>query len=146
MPSEKYQSFGILGGGVFFTIVGLANPFFPLFASELGASTLAIGIMVTLKALLPIFIALPSGQLIDTVGPVRMLQIGSLCLFGSMLATVFASGLALLALSQVLLGAAIVIMASSLQVLVSKGDKTARNDSIKKYAMWMSAGGLIGPL
>ncbi|MCH8467178.1 MAG: MFS transporter, partial [Roseinatronobacter sp.] len=29
---------------------------------------------------------------------------------------------------------------------VSKGDKTARNDSIKKYAMWMSAGGLIGPL
>lgn len=146
MPNDRFQSFGIVGGGIFFTIVGLANPFFPLLAAELGASTLAIGMMVTLKALFPIFIALPSGQLIDTIGPVRMLQIGSLSLFGSMLATVFATGLFLLALSQILLGAAIVIMASSLQVLVAKGEKTARNDSIKKYAMWMSAGGLIGPL
>ena len=146
MPDKKIRSFGILGGCVFFTIISLANPFFPLLADELGASTFAIGVMVTLKALFPIFIALPSGQLIDTVGPARMLQIGCVSLLGSMLATVFATDLPLLALSQVLLGTAIVIMASSLQVLVAKGDKVERNNGIKKYAMWMSVGGLIGPL
>lgn len=146
MPDEKIRSFGIFGGAAFFTIVSLANPFFPLFADELGASTFAIGVMVTLKALFPLFIALPSGQLIDTVGPARMLPIGCLCLLGSTLATVFATGLPLLALSQILLGAAIVIVASALQVLVSRGGKTARNDGIKKYAMWMSVGSLIGPL
>lgn len=146
MLSERIRSFGIFGGGIFFTIVSLANPFFPLFADELGASTFAIGVMVTLKALFPLFIALPSGQLIDTVGPARMLPIGCLSLLGSMLATVFATSIPLLALSQILLGTAIVIMASALQVLVSRGTETARNDGIKKYAMWMSIGGLVGPL
>jgi len=65
----------------------------------------------------------------------------------SMLCTVMATGLVLLSLSQVFLGAAIIIMASSFQVLVARGgDRTARNDAIKRYSMWMSAGGMVGPV
>jgi MFS transporter, DHA1 family, multidrug resistance protein len=146
MQTDRFARFGILGGGLFFTIIGLANPFFTLYAAELGASTLAIGMMVTLKALLPIFIAMPAGQLIDSLGPVRMLQYGSVCLLASLLCTVAAGGIPLLALSQVLLGAAIIVMASSFQVLVAKGERDSRNDAIKKYSMWMSAGGMLGPI
>ncbi len=147
MQSDRFSSFGVFGGFVFFTIVGMANPFFTLYAAELGASTFAIGAMVTLRAVLPIFIALPSGQLIDSIGPVRMLQVGSVALLASMLCTVMATGLVLLSLSQIFLGAAIIIMASSFQVLVARGaDRTARNDAIKRYSMWMSAGGMVGPV
>jgi len=146
MPSERFTRFGIVGGGLFFAINGLANPFFTLYASELGASTMAVGLMVTLKAVLPIFIAMPAGQLIDSIGPMKMLQFGAIFLLASLLCTVFATGIPLLALSQVLIGAAIVIMASSFQVLVSKGDKDARNDAIKRYSMWMSGGGMLGPI
>lgn len=145
-PGDRFALFGIFGGCVFFTITGLANPFFSLYAAELGAGTLAIGAMVTLKALLPIFIAMPAGQLIDSLGPVRMLQWGSWLLLAALSCMVFAQGLALLALSQVLLGACIVIMASSFQVLVAKGSRDSRNEAIKRYAMWMSAGGMMGPL
>jgi len=146
MRSDLFALFGIFGGCVFFTITGLANPFFSLYAAELGASTFVIGAMVTLKALLPIFIAMPAGQLIDSLGPMRMLQWGSWLLLSALACMVFAEGLALLALSQVLLGACIVIMASSFQVLVAKGSRDSRNEAIKRYAMWMSTGGMIGPL
>jgi len=146
MQNERFALFGIYGGFVFFTVTGLANPFFSLYASELGASTFAIGAMVTLKALLPIFIAMPAGQLIDSLGPVRMLQWGSWLLLSALVCMVFADGMALLALSQVLLGACIVIMASAFQVLVAKGSRDSRNLAIKRYAMWMSAGGMVGPL
>ncbi|PWK60281.1 MFS transporter [Roseicyclus mahoneyensis] len=146
MKSDRFALFGIFGGCVFFTITGLANPFFSLYAAELGATTFAIGAMVTLKALLPIFIAMPAGQLIDSLGPVRMLQWGSWLLLSALACMVFAEGLALLALSQVLLGACIVIMASAFQVLVAKGNRDSRNEAIKRYAMWMSAGGMMGPL
>lgn len=146
MQTDRFALFGIFGGFVFFTITALAQPFFSLYADELGASTFAIGAMVTLKALLPLFIAMPCGQLIDTLGPVRMLQAGSWFLLAGLGCMVFASGIVLLALSQVLLGAAIVIMASAFQVLVSHGSRESRNEAIKRYAMWMSAGGMIGPL
>jgi MFS transporter, DHA1 family, multidrug resistance protein len=146
MQSDRFARFGVVGGGVFFTITGLVQPFFALYAHELGASTFTIGMMITLKAVLPIFIAMPVGQLIDTVGPMRMLFWGSWFLLGGLLCMVLAEGLVLLALSQVLLGACIIIMASSLQVLVAHGNRERRNDAIKRYSMWMSGGGMLGPL
>lgn len=143
---RKFSQFGILGGGVFFAINGLASPFFSLYATELGASTFVVGLMVTFRALLPIIIAMPTGQLIDSIGPMRMLKYGSWFLLASLACTVFATDMILLTLSQVLIGTAMIIMASAFQVLVAHGDRESRNDAIKKYSMWMSGGGMLGPI
>lgn len=142
----KFARFGIFGGGVFFTINGLSSPFFALYATELGASTFAVGMMVTLKALLPIIIAMPTGQLIDSIGPMKMLKYGSYFLLASLVCTVLATEIVVLAASQILIGAAVIIMASSFQVLVAHGDRKSRNDAIKSYSMWMSGGGMLGPI
>ncbi|MBB6734130.1 MFS transporter [Cohnella zeiphila] len=147
MPSpDFYRKFGIYGGGLFFTITGMAQPFFTLYAQEIGASTAAIGFMVTLRSLLPIFIAMPVGQLIDSIGPVRMLKYGSVALVLSLFINMSATGLWMLSLSQILMGACIIVMSSAFQVLVSDGEKEKRNENIKKYSMWMSGGGMLGPL
>lgn len=146
MPPDHGRRLGILGGGVFFSIIGLAQPFFTLFAQELGASTLTIGLLVTLRAVAPLLIALPSGQLIDTIGPSRMLTYGMIALIASLTVTAIAADVTMLVLSQILLGASIVICASSLQVLVSAGDPASRNEAINRYSMWMSAGSVIGPV
>lgn len=146
MPTNTFRRFGIAGGGLFFTITGMANPFFTLYASELGASTLDIGLIVTLRALLPIVIAMPSGQLIDSIGPMKMLQWGSLMLLISVINTVFATTVPMLAISQLFMGGCIIIMSSALQVLVSTGDRQTRNKAITTYSMWMSGGGMLGPL
>jgi MFS transporter, DHA1 family, multidrug resistance protein len=142
----RFAQFGVIGGGVYFTIQGLANPFFALYATELGASTFVIGLMVTLKALLPIVIAMPTGQLIDSFGPMKMLKFGSWFLLASLACIVFANGILMLAISQMLIGASIIIMASSFQVLVAQGDRAQRNEAIKRYSMWMSGGGMLGPI
>lgn len=146
MSDERFRRFGVLGGGVFFSIIGLAQPFFTLYAQELGASTLAIGLLVTLRAILPIVIAMPCGQLIDSIGPMRMLGYGMVCLVVSLALTVLATDIPLLIPSQLFLGASIIVCASSLQVLVSRGDPATRNESINRYSMWMSGGSVIGPL
>ena len=146
MSDDRFRRFGVLGGGVFFSIIGLAQPFFTLYAQELGASTLVIGLLVTLRAILPILIAMPCGQLIDSIGPMRMLGYGMICLVLSLALTVAATDIPLLIPSQLFLGASIIICASSLQVLVSRGDPATRNESINRYSMWMSGGSVIGPL
>ncbi|KKB11304.1 hypothetical protein VE25_13385 [Devosia geojensis] len=146
MQTSSFARFGIAGGGFFFAITGMANPFFTLYAAEMGASTLDIGFIVTLRALLPIVIAMPAGQLIDSLGPMKMLQWGSVLLLISLLNTVFATSVPMLGVSQLFMGGAIIIMASSLQVLVSNGDRETRNKAITTYSMWMSGGAMIGPL
>lgn len=146
LSPENFRKFGVYGGLVFFTITGMAQPFFSLYAVESGASTAVVGFMVTLRAVLPLFIAMPAGQLIDSIGPFKMIRFGTILLILSLFMTGLSSNLWMLSLSQLFLGASIVITASSLQVMVSTGDPKERNESIKKYSMWMSAGGMIGPL
>ncbi|MBP1156416.1 MULTISPECIES: MFS transporter [unclassified Paenibacillus] len=146
LSADFYRKFAIYGGGFFFTITGMAQPFFTLYAQELGASMAAIGFMVTLRSLLPIFIAMPVGQLIDLIGAIKMLKIGSVFLILSLFTNMIATDLYMLAISQLFMGASIIIMASSLQVMVSEGSKNERNENIKKYSMWMSCGGMLGPL
>lgn len=143
---QFYRKFGIYGGGIFFMIMGMEQPFFSLYAQQLGASTAAIGLLVTLQSLLPIFIAMPTGQIIDSIGPIRMMKYGSLLLILSLLIFVMATNLWMLSISQILIGACLIIMPSSFQVLVSSGTKNERNDNIKKYSMWISAGAMVGPL
>jgi len=143
---DRYRKLGIYGTGFFYTVIGMAQVFFTLYAQETGAATAMIGLMVTMRALLPMFIAMPVGQLIDSIGPIKMLQSGSLLLILSLLLTASTGNLWLLTLSQVLMGACYLLMGSSFQVLVSEGEKNKRNESIKQYAMWQSIGNTVGPL
>ncbi|MCR8630989.1 MULTISPECIES: MFS transporter [Paenibacillus] len=149
MNSEKaVRAIGIYGGGVFFGVMTVAQPFFTLYADALGASTALIGLIVTLRSLLPMFIAMPIGQMIDTLGPFRMTKIGCLLLMASLAIMSWSSTLLVLAVSQVLLGASMIIMASSLQVLATDGeqDKAKRNKNINRFSMWSSVGNMAGPL
>jgi MFS family permease len=146
LSREFYRKFGIYGGGFFYTITGMAQPFFTLYAQEVGASTSSIGFLVTMRALLPIFIAMPIGQLIDSIGPMRMLKYGSVSLILSLFTNMIATSLWMMAISQIFMGICVLIMSSCFQVLVSEGRKKERNGSINKYSMWMSAGGMLGPL
>lgn len=137
---------GVVGGGIHFGIISITQPFFALYASEMGASMAEIGLLITLKALLPLFIAMPSGQLIDRVGAPAILNIGSLMTTISLVFMVWSPNLFILATSQVLVGAGTLLMASSLQVIVSEGSKEERDLNITRYSAWSSAGSMLGPL
>lgn len=136
----------MIGGGLHFAINSITQPFFALFAAELGASTSSIGALLMLRAVLPLFIAMPSGQLIDRLGAVPMLRFGNLLTIGSLLLMIWSPSLAVLTASQLLIGAGSMIVSSALQVIVSEGDKAARERDISRYSAWCSGGSMIGPL
>lgn len=140
------KKLAIVGGGIQFFIMAVTQPFFALYASELGASTALIGFMVTLKAFLPMFIAMPSGQLIDRIGPEKVLKFGCFTTSVSLIAMVFSPNLMVLSMSQIVSGASTLLMASSLQVIVSDGEKNKRDRNITAYSTWSSAGSMAGPL
>jgi MFS family permease len=140
------KKLAIVGGGIHFVIMSITNPFFALYASELGASTALIGVLITLKALLPLFIAMPSGQLIDRIGAPAMLRIGSFITTVSLVFMVWSPNLFVLAAAQILVGAGTLLMASSLQVIVSEGEKEERDRNITRYSAWSSGGSMVGPL
>ena len=49
-------------------------------------------------------------------------------------------------MSQIVSGASTLLMASSLQVIVSDGEKNKRDRNITAYSTWSSAGSMAGPL
>lgn len=137
---------GIVGGGIHFGINSLTQPFFALYAAELGASTAMVGVMITFRAMLPLLIAMPSGQLIDRLGAPHMLRLGNMTTILSLILMVWSPNLFILALSQFLMGAGTMVMVSSLQVIVSEGDRAERERDITRYSAWCSAGSMVGPL
>ncbi len=141
-----YKNFGIYSGGLFFIISNMTQPFITLYAQEAGISTGMIGLIVTMRSFLPIFIAMPIGQLIDSIGPARMLKYGMFFLILSLVTNVASANVWMLSLSQVWIGVSFIIMTTSFQVMVSEGTKKERNENIKNFSMWTSAGGLLGPL
>lgn len=136
----------IVGGGLHFGINTLTQPFLALYAAQLGASTGAIGFMLMMKAVLPLFIAMPSGQLIDRLGAPYMLRLGNVLTIASLALMVWSPNLTLLTLSQLLMGAGSMIVTSSLQVIVSEGMKVERERNISRYSAWCSGGTMLGPL
>ena len=136
----------VLGGGVHFTIVSVSQLFFVLYASALGASPALIGLMVTLRAILPLLLSLPSGGLIDRIGALRVLQLGGLGTIAALALMIWSPTLVLLAASQALIGLTTLLTATSLQVLVSAGSKEERDPRIATYSAWCSGGNMVGPL
>lgn len=136
----------IVGGGLHFGINSVTQPFFALFAAELGASTSSIGVMLMLRAVLPLFIAMPAGQLIDRLGAPHMLRMGNALTIVSLVLMVWSPNLTVLTVSQLLIGAGAMIVQSSLQVVVSEGGKAERERDISRYSAWCAGGSMVGPL
>ena len=146
MSTKTLQQFGVIGGGIYFTILSITQPYFSLYAAELGASTALIGLMVTIRALLPFIIALPVGGWIDRFGATLILKMGCVILLSSLLLMIWSPNMTVLTLSQLFIGASTVLVASSLQVIVTQGDQKVRDQNINRYSVWSSAGTMVGPL
>ncbi|WP_277470169.1 MULTISPECIES: MFS transporter [unclassified Paenibacillus] len=137
---------GIIGGGIHFAVNSITQPFFALHAAQLGASTAMIGVLLTLRAVLPLFIAMPAGQLIDRLGAAYMLRIGNILTILPLAMMTFSSNLTILTVAQIVIGGGTMIVTSALQVIVSEGGKEERERNITRYSAWSSGGSMIGPI
>ena len=116
-------------------------------ALSLDADALGLGIVAAGFAVLSVVAAVPMGRLVDRFGePIFLALAGLLLGLGSAL-TVTADSIALLTVSQSLLGLGQLAAVVASQTLVGRrGDRTTRSARFGVYAAGAAIGQLVGPL
>lgn len=128
-------------------MVNMTRPLLGLFAADLGAGALTIGLLAACYALLPLLLAMQLGRFADRVGNRLPVILGaSGVAFSLGLPFVFPTLLGLL-VSQLILGVAHTVAMVALQnVIGSTSTSETRDQRFGWFATAASIGGLIGPI
>lgn len=139
---------------IFFTCTALymvsiagSRPLIPLYANNLGASHMEVGILVSLFSFLPLFVSIPFGKVIDRVG-IKKPLIASIVLGSVSLITLFLFGnIAGIYLSQIFSGLSQLVFVLSMQAYSGQFSKSKlREYYISVFSIAVAAGSFIGPL
>ena len=115
-----------------FTSIGSARVALSLYALELGASASAVGVLVGLLYVFPLFISWPVGRYGDRLGSRWLLLLGAACGAGAMLIPYFVRELAALYVASFLMGIAFTlynVLLPNVVGLLSEPHERARNFS-----------------
>ncbi|MEK6594485.1 MAG: MFS transporter [Pseudomonadota bacterium] len=118
-----------------------------LYALELGASQLTIGVLMALYALLPMLLAVYVGKLADRVGPRLPMMIGTAGVAVALLLPPLFPGLVTLYVSALLLGSTFhffFITVHGIAGGIGGAENRARNYAL--VSLGFAAAGFIGPL
>ncbi|CAG9169431.1 MFS transporter [Cupriavidus pampae] len=118
-----------------------------LFAISLKASTITLGVLMALYALLPMFLAIPAGRRIDEIGPRIPMTAGSLMVVGGTLMPAVWHDISSLYAACALIGVGFMLVQVAMQLLigqVSTNETRLRNYSL--HALGLSVSGTLGPV
>lgn len=123
------------------------RPYVPLYAASLDVGYLGVGVVASAIALLPMFLALPVGGLVDRWSPRPLIVIGA-CLSGASYLVLWAvPGFAVIIASQLVAGLANLLIVLSAQSYVgSLGQGAAAERNFAIYTIYASIGQIGGPL
>lgn len=130
-----------------FTLINAARVLLTLYALDLGAQPLEVGILAALFFILPLFLSWPMGMLADRFGPRGLLALSALSAGAGMLLPYFFQQLWALFASAALCGLCLVlanVILQSLVGLLSKPQELSRNYS--NFGMVGAATFFFGPL
>ena len=118
-----------------------------LFAIELGANPLLIGILISAYSAFPLVLAVYSGRLSDRIGPRRPMIAGTAVLAVGLLLPFAWPNLAVLYMSAILIGIGFVFYNVSAQNLAGAlGTPQERTRNFSTLALGYSGGHMVGPL
>ncbi|WP_172656833.1 MFS transporter [Domibacillus robiginosus] len=124
-----------------------SRPLIPLYANNLGASHMEVGVLVSLFSFLPLFVSIPFGKLIDRVG-IKKPLITSIILGSVALIILFLFGnIAGVYLSQIFSGLSQLVFVLSMQAYSGQFSKRKiREYYISVFSIAVATGSFIGPL
>jgi MFS family permease len=129
------------------TIINMTRPVITLYASELGASTLDIGLLTATFAFFPLILAIQAGKLADKLGDRIPILIGVFAVIVSMAFPYFYPSMWSLYVSQIFIGIASIFIPVPIQNLLgNSANKTNRDHYFSMLGMVVAAGALIGPI
>lgn len=118
-----------------------------LYAIELGANPLAIGVLISTYAVFPLLLAVYAGKVSDRFGVRLPMLFGSMGLSVGLLCPYFVPQLASLYVSAAIVGMSFVFFHVSVHNLVgSLGDAEARTRNFSTFSLGAALSGFMGPL
>ncbi|PZX29540.1 putative MFS family arabinose efflux permease [Cupriavidus phytorum] len=118
-----------------------------LFAISLKASTITLGVLMSLYALLPMLLAIRAGKRIDQIGPRKPMMAGSLMVVAGTLLPALWHELGALYLSCALIGVGFMLVQVAMQLLIGQVSTDAtRLRNYTWHALGLSVSGTLGPV
>ncbi|RDK12044.1 MFS transporter [Cupriavidus lacunae] len=118
-----------------------------LFAISLKASTLTLGVLMSLYAVLPMLLAIRAGKRIDEIGPRKPMTAGSLMVVAGTLLPALWHDIGALYLSCALIGVGFMLVQVAMQLLI--GQISTNDTRLRNYtwhALGLSVSGTLGPV
>ncbi|MEH7492098.1 MFS transporter [Neobacillus niacini] len=129
------------------TIINMTRPVITLYASELGASTLEIGLLTATFAFFPLILAIQAGKIADKLGDRIPILIGVITVIVSMAFPYFFPSMWSLYMSQIFVGIASIFIPVPLQNLLgNSANETNRDHYFSMLGMAVATGALVGPV
>lgn len=136
----------VLTSTFMFSIAG-SRPLIPLYADDLGASRILIGLIVALFSFLPLFISVKIGRIVDESGSKKFLGIGLLIGGISLIIPFFLNNLIGVFISQIVGGLAHVVYLVAMQSFAGGfPEKRLREYFINIFSISVAIGSFLGPL
>lgn len=120
------------------------SPFVPIYATDLGATTVQAGLVVTFFGALPFFLALPAGILVDRVGYRLLVVLGTAGTVTAGLVLIRAGGLYSLAAVVALLGVSQLLISVSTQTFIAVA-ATNKDAQFGYLTLYIGLGRTLGP-
>ena len=118
-----------------------------LSAINLGASPLAIGVLMALYAVIPMLLAVQAGRLVDRVGAFRPIAVAGVVVAAGILLPFAFHGLPVLFVSSTIVGTAFMMQHIALNhVIGNLGAPSERPVNFSWFALGYSVSGFLGPL
>jgi MFS family permease len=128
------------------TAIQAARPMVTYRALDLGADTLAIGLVQSSFSIVPVFTAVLIGRFVDRIGEVGILVGGTLLIGAGAAVSALSTSLPVLALGQLVMGfGQITNLVSSQALMANRGPRAERDERFGWYATVVSLGQLAGP-
>ncbi|MFP4200461.1 MAG: MFS transporter [Clostridia bacterium] len=118
----------------------------PLHVETLGATPETVGIVVSAFNFLPLFLAIPGGVIVDTLGYRAMIAVASVVMALALAGLALFPSIPVVALAQLLSGVGMVLVILATQAYVSRlGEGKRVTANFAYYSFAMSVGFLLGP-
>ncbi len=118
----------------------------PLHVEALGAAPETIGLVVSAFNFLPLFLAIPGGVIVDTLGYRSMIILGSVLLAAALVALAAVPTIPAVAFAQLVSGIGMVVVILATQAYVSRvHNPQGVTANFAYYSFAMSFGFLLGP-
>lgn len=147
MPTRHdYVQLGIIAAFFMIGMMG-TRPLVPLFTNELGASSIQIGIVVSMFPFLSLLFAVRIGKIVDRVGSKTPIMLSAVIGSLALMIPFFSTHLFGIILSQLAAGIANTVFVVSAQSYAGHSSTPSeREQNILKFSIGAAIGSFVGPL